>query len=208
MEKQRMPPLKELTTPDTIPKPKQTSLAGYCSGDLALSRTAVLRDLGEIPSVSLDYFKSAALPPLLQQINIDKIKESLQSDPNVWSNASERCAGFDTELRDSKLSKDMMFNSPFEFSFKFKKGNGCKERKDDDKKVIWSLHHIMHSDPCRHATFGVTIENTMMRFWFTCRAVTLVSRSFNFFSEPEHLVYFFSSLAFANDHELGWDPTI
>lgn len=35
-----------------------------------------------------------------------------------------------------------------------------------------------------------------------------MSKSFNFLSEPEHLIYFFCSLAFAYDHELGWDPTI
>ncbi|KAI6040162.1 hypothetical protein EDC04DRAFT_2678916 [Pisolithus marmoratus] len=57
-------------------------------------------------------------------------------------------------------------------SFEFKKGNRNEQRKDDDKKV--SLYHTVHGDPCRRATFGVTIENTMMRFWFTCRAVTLV----------------------------------
>ncbi|KAI5983574.1 hypothetical protein EDC04DRAFT_1728858 [Pisolithus marmoratus] len=47
-----------------------------------------------------------------------------------------------------------------------------------------------------------------MRFWFTCRAVTLISKLFNFLTEPDHLIYSFSSLTFANDHKLGWDPTI
>ncbi|KAI6021147.1 hypothetical protein EDC04DRAFT_2901404 [Pisolithus marmoratus] len=280
MKKQHMPPPKELTTPDTVPKPKHTSLAAYRSGDLALGRTAVLRDLGDIPSVSLDYFKSAALPPLRERIDIDKIKESLQRDAEVWSQASNQWVGFAKEPKDSEQSEDMTFKplsnifdavvrkatvagtqaklrfvsrpseSPLSersnatcpdayllllekksvdtqndkknhaknsnpdswddiaVSFKFKKGNGNAERKDDDKKVVWSLHHIMRSDPCRRATFGVTIENTSMRLWFTCRAVTLVSKPFNFLTEPEHLIYFFSSLAFANDHELGWDPTI
>ncbi|KAI6046786.1 hypothetical protein EDC04DRAFT_1249602 [Pisolithus marmoratus] len=67
----------------------------------------------------------------------------------------------------------------------------------------------MSSDPCRRATFGVTIDNTDMKFWFTCRAVTLVSKPFDFLhQEPEHLIHFFCSVAFANDQELGWDPTI
>ncbi|KAI5981469.1 hypothetical protein EDC04DRAFT_2916514 [Pisolithus marmoratus] len=270
MEKQSTPPPKELTTPDTIPKPKQTSLAGYRSGDLALGRTTVLRDLGDIPSVSLDYFKSAALPPLHEQIDVGKIKESLQRDADVWSQASNQWAGFAKEPKDSELSEDMTFKplsnvfdavvrgaataantqaklrfvsrpseSPLSersnatrpdaylllvkkksidaqvnkdhvkdsninswddivVSLEFKKGNGNVERKDDDKKIVWSLHHIMRSDPCRRATFGVTLENT----------ITLVSKSFNFLSEPEHLIYFFCSLAFAYDHELGWDPTI
>ncbi|KAI6111330.1 hypothetical protein F5141DRAFT_1003871, partial [Pisolithus sp. B1] len=77
-----------------------------------------------------------------------------------------------------------------------------------DDKVIWSLHHIMRSDPCRRATFGVMTENTKIRFWFTCRAVTLVSKPFNFCTQSQHPTYFFCSLVFANDHELAWDPTI
>ncbi|KAI6034800.1 hypothetical protein EDC04DRAFT_2544924, partial [Pisolithus marmoratus] len=61
-------------------------------------------------------------------------------------------------------------------------------------------------DPCCCVPFGVTIKNTRTRFWFTCWAVTLISESFNFIAEPEHLIYFFCMLAFASDHELGWDP--
>ncbi|KAI6000170.1 hypothetical protein F5J12DRAFT_846418 [Pisolithus orientalis] len=66
----------------------------------------------------------------------------------------------------------------------------------------------MKINPCRHVTFGVTIENTQMRFWFTCWAVMLISKSFSFLTEPEHLIHFFCALAFAKDHELRWDPTI
>ncbi|KAI6038241.1 hypothetical protein EDC04DRAFT_3113831 [Pisolithus marmoratus] len=262
MEKQCTPPPKELTTPDTVPKPKQTSLAAYRSGDLALGRTAVLRDLGDIPSVSLDYFKSAALPPLCGQINIDKIKQSLQRDADIWSQASTQWVGFAKEPKDSEKSEDMTFrplsnifdavvreaskvaNTKTKLRFvsrpsesplsersnatrpdaylllvekksidaQLNKKNHAKNSNPDSwndiAKIVWSLHHIMRSDPCRRATFGVTIENTSMRFWFTCRAVMLVSESFNFLTVSKHLIYFFSSLAFANDHELGWDPTI
>ncbi|KAI6107333.1 hypothetical protein EV401DRAFT_1892135 [Pisolithus croceorrhizus] len=278
MEKERTSQLKDIPRLDTAPRLKQTSAEEYRSGELTLGRLAVLRDLGEFPSVSLEYFKFAALPPLRQQIDVNQIKESLQRDATVWSNVSKRWAEFETVPKKSGKHEDetskplskvfdaivgeasktsstpakLRFASrPTEaqkswrtnstrpdaylllvdtksvnvpedkevhtsnelsdswdnvaVSFEFKKGTqgktGCKD-------VIWSLHHIMHSDPRRRATFGVTIENTEMRFWFTCRAVTLVSKSFNFCSEPEHLIYFFCSLAFAEDHELGWDPTI
>ncbi|KAI6117714.1 hypothetical protein EDD16DRAFT_1519934 [Pisolithus croceorrhizus] len=56
-------------------------------------------------------------------------------------------------------------------SLEFEKGNGSMERKDDGKKVIWSLHHIMGGDPCCHAMFGVIIENTEVNLWFARRAV-------------------------------------
>ncbi|KAI5994284.1 hypothetical protein F5J12DRAFT_962663 [Pisolithus orientalis] len=279
MEGTVTPPPTKPATPDTLTRPKQTSLAGYRSGNLALSRTAVLNDLGAIPQVSLDYFKSAALPPLHAEIGIAEIKTSLEAS-QVLSRDSGWTA-FKKEPKVSGVSEEQAFgplsavfeaivseagrvahtSARLEFvsrpahsprsdrsnstrpdaylllvekksvgvqeakkneaegsdhdswddiavSFEFKKGDGTAEREDDDKKVIWSLHHIMRSDPCRRATFGVTIENTQTRFWFTCRAVTLVSKSFNFLTEPEHLIHFFCALAFAKDHELGWDPTI
>ncbi|KAI6017557.1 hypothetical protein BKA83DRAFT_4128163 [Pisolithus microcarpus] len=48
--------------------------------------------------------------------------------------------------------------------------------------------------------FGVTVENMQM--------IMLMSEPFNFITESEHLIYFFCSLAFGNEHELRWDPTI
>ncbi|KIN96017.1 hypothetical protein M404DRAFT_1007053 [Pisolithus tinctorius Marx 270] len=77
----------ELSRSDTFTKPKHTSLAGYRSGDLVVGRTAVLNDLGEIPQVSLEYFKSAVLPPLRGQIDISKIKTSLEG-AEAWSRHS------------------------------------------------------------------------------------------------------------------------
>lgn len=46
-------------------------------------------------------------------------------------------------------------------SFEFKGCHGDDEHKDDDKKVVWSRHRVMRSDPCCRAVFGVTR--------FTCR---------------------------------------
>ncbi|KAI6140072.1 hypothetical protein EDD17DRAFT_1499862, partial [Pisolithus thermaeus] len=281
MEKECASQPKDISRSDTGPRPKRSSSSEYRSGDFNLGRSPVLSDLGEIPSVSLEYFKSAALPPRRQQIDITKLKESLQRDATVWSNTSKRWAEFETDPKKSGKHEDETFKSlskvfdavvreasktagtpaklrfasrhlaapisgrtnstcpsaylllvgkkgadapedkkahtseglpdswdDIAVSFEFKKGTeGIADSKD---KVIWNLQHIMRSDPCRRATFGVTIENTEMRFWFTCRAVTPVSKSFNFCTvsgHPEHLIHFFCSLAFAEDHELGWDPT-
>ncbi|KAI6016909.1 hypothetical protein BKA83DRAFT_4329447 [Pisolithus microcarpus] len=246
----------------------------YRSGNLRFSSKAVLRDLGEIPSVSLDYFESHALPPLPQGVDVTEIKESLRHAA-VWSKGPRRWAVFKRNPKKSTKSEDEAFNplsqvfdavihearqtignrettliyasrptklptsersnstrpdaflllrekksiddktdtsndswNDIAVSFEFKKGTGEEDRKDDEKKVIWSLHHIMRSDPCRRSTLGVTIEDTQMRFWFTCRAITLVSKPFNFFTEPERLIHFFCSLAFANEQQLGWDPTV
>ncbi|KAI6000173.1 hypothetical protein F5J12DRAFT_951389 [Pisolithus orientalis] len=242
MERTVMLPPTKPTTPDTLTRPKQTSLTGYHSGDLALSRMAVLNDLGAIPQVSLDYFKSAALPPLHAEISIAEIKTSTSLEASQVLSQDSGWTAFKKEPKVSGVSEEQVFgplSAVFEaivmekksvgmqeakkneakgsdhdswddiaVSFEFKKGDGTAECKDDDKKVIWSLHHIMHSNPCCHATFGVTIENTQMRFWFTCWAVMLISKSFSFLTEPENLIHFFCALVFAKDHELRWDPTI
>ncbi|KAI6032186.1 hypothetical protein BKA83DRAFT_4210425 [Pisolithus microcarpus] len=262
MSREKTPPVgKGIQMPDTVTRPK-----------------ALLRDLGEIPSVSLDYFESHALPPLPEGVDVTKIKESLR-DAAVWSKDSQRWAVFKRNPKKSRKSEDNAFKplsrvfdavvrearqtignrettliyasrptklptsersnsthpdaylllrekksindktdtsndshrdswNDIAVSFEFKKGTGEEDCEDDDEKVMWSLHHIMRSDPCRRSTFGVTIEDTQMRFWFTCRAITLVSKPFNFFTEPEHLIHFFCSLAFANEQQLGWDPTV
>ncbi|KAI6017110.1 hypothetical protein EDC04DRAFT_2576906 [Pisolithus marmoratus] len=227
-------------------------------------------DPGEIISVSLEYFKSVALPPLRERIDIAKIKDSVQRDPEGYIQDLEQWAAFKSDPRAFDLSQEQAFEPPFDavvreaskaansparltlasrptafpipewsdptlpdaylllvntksvdsqesnknhannsnpdswdniaVSFQFKRVTGMRNAK--------TLHHIMSSDPCRRAIFGVTIDNTEMKFWFTCRAVTLVSKPFDFLREPEHLIHFFCSVAFANDHELGWDPTI
>ncbi|KAF9233709.1 hypothetical protein BU15DRAFT_53550 [Melanogaster broomeanus] len=95
-------------------------------------------------------------------------------------------------------------------SFEFKKSAVTDGRVDNEKKIIWSMHHIMRSDPCRRATFGITIENTQTRLWFTCRSLTVVSQPFDFTKARDigNVIHVFCCLAFAHDHELGWDPNI
>ncbi|KAI6098862.1 hypothetical protein EV401DRAFT_2202383 [Pisolithus croceorrhizus] len=71
------------TSPELTPHPDRNGRRRreYRSDDLNLGKSAVLRDLGEIPSVSLEYFKSAALPPFRQRIDVTKLKESPQPVP-------------------------------------------------------------------------------------------------------------------------------
>ncbi|KAF9239066.1 hypothetical protein BU15DRAFT_47133 [Melanogaster broomeanus] len=90
-------------------------------------------------------------------------------------------------------------------SFEFKKAASESAQKD---KIIWNLHHVMRTDPCRRATFGITIENRNIRMWFTCRSMTLVSEPFDFVRNVEDTIHLFCCLAFAKDHDLGWDTTM
>ncbi|KAI6009595.1 hypothetical protein F5J12DRAFT_824420 [Pisolithus orientalis] len=253
-------PIRHLTSPrrsqprlaPTVPRPQLTcsvtSMEEYDSED------------GDVRVAPLKHFKSAALPPLCEQVHIVDINVALRRHTRVWSRRLGRWSSFDinpkdlrnpaeevlkvlsdifgaviqeaektagkaklrfglrpktirgperieTSFPDARLAVDSWHDIAVSFGLKQDAGvsDDCK---DDEEKVISALHHIMHGDPCRRATFGVTIDNTQMRFWFTCRAVALMSEPFNFMTEPEHLIYFFCSLAFARDHELGWDPTI
>ncbi|KAI5993939.1 hypothetical protein EDD15DRAFT_2518722 [Pisolithus albus] len=99
------------------PRPKQTS-AGYCSGHLNLVRIAVLRDLGRISSVALEYLKSAAAPRP-QQIDATEIKESLQQRSNF------HCRDMYLLLMDKK-SIDVHGATSFE-SEKGNEGADCKD---------------------------------------------------------------------------------
>ena len=50
------------------------------------------------------------------------------------------------------------------------------------RKVFWSMHHILRSDPCRRFTFAFTIENRTLRIYFACRSTVVVTESFDFMS--------------------------
>ncbi|KII95753.1 hypothetical protein PLICRDRAFT_693902 [Plicaturopsis crispa FD-325 SS-3] len=89
----------------------------------------------------------------------------------------------------------------------FKKFIDAKSAYDNKCKIIWSLHHIMRSDPCRRFTFGITIDNVSMRVWLCSRACMVVSDAFNFTTDFAKVIRVYSSLAFGTKTELGWDPT-
>jgi len=72
-------------TPDTVPRSRNTSTRSYRTGDLIRGRAAVLKDLGPIPIVPLDYFNSAVLPPLPPGIDVQKIERLLQASGHILS---------------------------------------------------------------------------------------------------------------------------
>ncbi|KAF8585422.1 hypothetical protein K439DRAFT_1343472, partial [Ramaria rubella] len=76
------------------------------------------------------------------------------------------------------------------------------------QKIIWSMRHVMCSDPCRRFTFGLTVENTQIRIWFACRAVVFLTTAFNFILDHDKVIRFFISCAYASLADLGWDPTV
>ncbi|KAL5479041.1 hypothetical protein ACEPAI_2329 [Sanghuangporus weigelae] len=82
------------------------------------------------------------------------------------------------------------------------------QRNDNAEKGIFHLQQTATLDACRRFTFGATIENRMMRLWFSSRGTLVVSKPFDFTTRISDLAQVFLSLAFASEEELGWDPTV
>ncbi|KAK7433989.1 hypothetical protein VKT23_020453 [Stygiomarasmius scandens] len=90
------------------------------------------------------------------------------------------------------------------FPAEFKK----KDHDDDIGKVLLNMQQIMSLDPRRRSTYGLTVGDTKARFWFCCRGLLLATEGFNFMQDLHTVVHMFVSVAFADEVQLGWDPTI
>ncbi|KAG8844168.1 hypothetical protein FRB96_003275 [Tulasnella sp. 330] len=78
--------------------------------------------------------------------------------------------------------------------------------------IVRNPGHIVRNDPRRGFTFGITIENTSLKLWLSCCAVTKAFGSFDFrklrflvATTPVRLV---ACLAFTDQTALRWDPSI
>ncbi|KAI0916496.1 hypothetical protein AcV5_002974 [Taiwanofungus camphoratus] len=93
-------------------------------------------------------------------------------------------------------------------SCEYRKWSQLDEERCNVGKVIWSMEHCMRDDPRRRFTFGLTIEDTQMKLWFCSRAELLVSEPFNFIEEHTIVAHIFLSFLYAEQRDMGWDPTI
>ncbi|KAG1808933.1 uncharacterized protein BJ212DRAFT_1381557 [Suillus subaureus] len=96
--------------------------------------------------------------------------------------------------------------------FEFKKERDARALRDNEHKIIWSLHNIMREDPCRRFAFGITIEDTQLRLWLSNRAFLAVTEPINCFEDIDSVISLFYALGFASAstslNGLGWDPTV
>ncbi|EKM52665.1 uncharacterized protein PHACADRAFT_261246, partial [Phanerochaete carnosa HHB-10118-sp] len=90
----------------------------------------------------------------------------------------------------------------------FKKSDSPDARWDNRRKILWSMYHILRDDVRRRFVFGYTIENRMMRWWYCSRTEVFVSTPLDFIQDHRSVVEFLLCVAFAEEHQLGWDPTI
>ncbi|KAG2050360.1 hypothetical protein BDR06DRAFT_917969 [Suillus hirtellus] len=96
--------------------------------------------------------------------------------------------------------------------FEFKKEQDTESLRDDEQKIIWSLHSIMREDPCRRFAFSITIEDTQLRLWLSNRACLAVTEPIDFLQNIDGVISLFyafgSASASSTNNELGWDPTV
>ncbi|KAG0704652.1 hypothetical protein DFH29DRAFT_848599 [Suillus ampliporus] len=96
--------------------------------------------------------------------------------------------------------------------FEFKKAQDKQSLRDDEQKIIWSLHNIMRSDLLRRFAFGITIEDTQLRLWLSNRAFLAVTEPINIFENIDGVISLFYALgspsASSTMKKLGWDPTV
>ncbi|EKM52667.1 uncharacterized protein PHACADRAFT_211889 [Phanerochaete carnosa HHB-10118-sp] len=69
----------------------------------------------------------------------------------------------------------------------FKKSDSSDASWDDRRKILWSMYHILRDD---------------------VRTEVFVSAPFDFIQDHRSVVEFLLCVAFAEEHQLGWDPTI
>ncbi|KAF9803466.1 hypothetical protein IEO21_09685 [Rhodonia placenta] len=82
----------------------------------------------------------------------------------------------------------------------------CAEYKKQDR--LKDRDDCMREDARHRFVYGMTIENETMRLWFSSRADTFVSKEINWRTDHETVVHFFLAMMYANEAEVGWDPTI
>ena len=88
------------------------------------------------------------------------------------------------------------------------------------------MHEIMRSDPLRRFAHGITIEDTMLRFWISHRSYLVASTPVDInsvcivlphptprfdtpsFQNHSHLVRLFLGIALSTEEQLGYDPTM
>ncbi|KAG8216283.1 NADP-dependent oxidoreductase domain-containing protein [Butyriboletus roseoflavus] len=139
----------------------------------------------QIPSCQVAFAANSSATPLSERRNTSR------PDAHIIYPAKNETHWFDIAI-------------PFEF----KKTKDCSAKRDNEQKLIWSLHHIMREDPLRRLALGITIEDMDMRIWYSNRAFLAVSVPVDFATGINDIISLFYLIGSANKEKLGWDPTV
>ncbi|KAJ3556688.1 hypothetical protein NM688_g1887 [Phlebia brevispora] len=77
------------------------------------------------------------------------------------------------------------------------------------EQVCGNMLQVMRDDATRRFTYGFTVENLRVRFWYCNRSEIVVSNPFDMMMDNETLIHFFLALAHPpSPADIGFDPTI
>lgn len=131
------------------------------------------------------------------------------SDRSDTARPDGQCALTDKEARQVLADMGLAYSYYSNVaSAEFKKEDDDKSRIDNARKIIWSCHNTLLTDPRRRFTFGFTIEDTLVRLWFFSRSCVMATERFDFMKDTKTFIHFILALAFATPEELGLDMTI
>lgn len=92
--------------------------------------------------------------------------------------------------------------------FEFKRKNNEAHVHDNRLKMVSAANHCLNNDPTRTHTYGVTIENDLVRLWYFSRSHSVLSEPFSFMKNIKTFVCVMLSLLFAKPKEIGYDDKV
>ncbi|KAI5998383.1 hypothetical protein F5J12DRAFT_784960 [Pisolithus orientalis] len=218
MERQVTPLPMELTTLETLTEPKQTSLAGYVQ-EASLSYATLPPLSGQIgiakiqASLQGDPKVWAQFSGRWAGFEKDPKRPGLSEDgvfKALWKvfDAVVREAGKVTNIPPTLRFASRPITTRLD-GYLLLVDTKNVDAQGDNK------NNAKNSDPDTWYDIAVSFEfkrchgdDEHKDVGSLAGAVTLLCGSLNFITEPEHVIYFFCALVFANDHELGWDRSI
>ncbi|KAJ8072302.1 hypothetical protein PM082_015861 [Marasmius tenuissimus] len=133
--------------------------------------------------------------------------------PREVSNSDTENSGYKTDADQERVEKTDPTAKKFESwdsvtNAEFKKTHTIESSNECVRQLLGNASHMMFSDPRRRFRFGLTIMDASMRLWFFSRAISFVSKAFDFIKDPKPLVRFILATSFASKEEMGYDLTV
>ncbi|KAJ3561933.1 hypothetical protein NP233_g9889 [Leucocoprinus birnbaumii] len=124
---------------------------------------------------------------------------------------SENAVGtfkWDGCIRPSDVTSSDLIPAEAAVVAEFKKSSARSEVIQNRKQLVSAASQIMHDDPRRMFTYGITIEDQQMSLWYFDRSHSVKSDPFDFTQDFKTFVRVFVSFLWATEHEIGFDPTV
>ncbi|KAH0828591.1 hypothetical protein J3R83DRAFT_2893, partial [Lanmaoa asiatica] len=78
----------------------------------------------------------------------------------------------------------------------------------NEQKMVWNLHSVMHEDLLRRLALGIMVEDVSMRLWYHSHALLVMSEPIDSTTAINNIISLFSLVGSKTKVELGWDPTV